>query len=78
MAGDTLNRPTSTNFELLPSSPTCSASKSSAVAEVRDELGRAAVRVAHDADAVGAVRLALRRLLRSESIETIPTGILLV
>ena len=59
------------NFEELWCSMTWSASKTSAVAEVRGELARSAVAIAARDHRVGAVRRPDCDQFRTESIETI-------
>ena len=72
-AGDTLVRPPSPNFGMLPCSTTCSSCLTSAVAEVCGELARLVVHERRHGEIVGAVHGDERRLLATESIETILT-----
>ena len=64
------------NFEELCWPPTCSASKSAAVADVAGELARSLVREPQHGHAIGAGRCGERRSQDRVGIETILTGYL--
>ena len=70
MAGDTLVGPPSSDFEVLSFSPVCSACKTSAVAELRGELGRSVVQEPRCAEAVGGVGVDGRPLLGTADRQT--------